>query len=88
MPMCPTCLILYSSSYKWSIPLTYFDSQSSEVKGQLFDYSTNEITITSDINSEWIKFNKDQIGFYRVNYPQNIWKALSDALSNNINVSN
>lgn len=74
-------------NYKWSIPLTYFDSQSVEVQRVLFDYSANEITINLDTSTDWIKFNKDQVGFYRVNYSKDIWKALRDALTKNINVS-
>lgn len=29
----------------------------------------------------WIKFNLDGTGFYRVNYPLNMWRRLSDVLS-------
>lgn len=30
--------------------------------------------------SGWIKFNRFQKGFYRVNYPQNIWSRFSTDL--------
>lgn len=33
---------------------------------------------------QWIKFNKDQIGYYRVNYPVEEWKKLSNALVSNL----
>lgn len=29
---------------------------------------------------EWIKFNNNQTGFYRVNYPGNLWQKLADQL--------
>lgn len=32
----------------------------------------------------WIKFNKDQVGYYRVNYPVDDWKKLSEALTEKI----
>lgn len=35
---------------------------------------------------KWIKFNKDQIGYYRVNYPLAEWKTLSDVLLKNLSV--
>lgn len=30
--------------------------------------------------TKWIKFNRDQVGFYRVNYPVDDWKKLGEAL--------
>lgn len=35
----------------------------------------------------WIKLNRDQIGYYRVNYPKDMWQTLTDALIENVNVS-
>lgn len=36
--------------------------------------------------NNWIKINKDQIGFYRVNYPESMWLAITNALIQNVNV--
>lgn len=36
------------------------------------------ITVPKDTN--WIKINKNQVGFYRVNYEIDEWKKLSEAL--------
>lgn len=40
------------------------------------------ITVPSDV--KWIKINKDQVGYYRVNYPLEDWKTLSETLLNNL----
>lgn len=29
---------------------------------------------------QWIKFNYDQIGYYRVNYPEDLWQNLANQL--------
>ena len=39
-----------------------------------------------DSANEWIKFNRRQVGFYRVNYPDDMWQRLSNQLQNNHNV--
>lgn len=41
--------------------------------------------MTVPADHQWIKFNKDQIGYYRVNYPVEEWKKLSNALVSNLN---
>lgn len=33
-----------------------------------------------DVDVTWIKFNYNQVGYYRVNYEQDMWKSLIDAL--------
>lgn len=52
-------------------------------------YLNNEsITITSPTNIDWLKLNKNQVGYYRVNYETDMWVQLSNLLVNDINVSN
>lgn len=41
--------------------------------------------MTVPTETKWIKFNKDQVGYYRINYELSEWKVLSDALSNKLN---
>lgn len=38
--------------------------------------------------NDWIKLNKDQVGYYRVNYPESMWLAIGNALTQDINVCN
>uniref|UniRef100_T1GS71 ERAP1-like C-terminal domain-containing protein n=1 Tax=Megaselia scalaris TaxID=36166 RepID=T1GS71_MEGSC len=70
-------------NYRWSIPLTYFDSSSQEVKRLWFNYNDAEVMLNLD-NVDWFKFNKNQVGYYRVNYPTENWAALTKALLENI----
>ena len=72
-------------NYKWSIPITYITSaNSTDVKREWFFHNINEITITVDGPIDWIKFNKDQVGYYRVKYDESMWKKLNDALEADI----
>ncbi|XP_037807914.1 glutamyl aminopeptidase-like isoform X3 [Lucilia sericata] len=70
-------------NYHWSIPITYFTSANSEVQRAIFNYNDNELTVTTPAAVEWIKFNKDQVGYYRVNYPTDMWQSLTKALFEN-----
>ncbi|XP_075149879.1 glutamyl aminopeptidase-like isoform X1 [Haematobia irritans] len=67
-------------NYHWSIPITYFTKSNQEVQRSIFNYNDNELTITTPAAVEWIKFNKDQVGYYRVNYPIDMWRSLITAL--------
>ncbi|KAI8123265.1 Glutamyl aminopeptidase [Lucilia cuprina] len=41
------------------------------------------VTVTTPATVDWIKFNKDQVGYYRVNYPTDMWQSLTKALFEN-----
>lgn len=38
------------------------------------------VTITLPGAVDWIKFNKNQVGYYRVNYPTDMWQSLTKGL--------
>ncbi|XP_046435909.1 glutamyl aminopeptidase-like isoform X1 [Neodiprion fabricii] len=69
--------------YKWTIPITYTTSASSKPTLVWFDKHASSLSITLDKSVQWIKLNKDQIGYYRVNYEKAEWMALSNVLQYN-----
>jgi glutamyl aminopeptidase len=72
-------------NYKWSIPITYVTSANTTgVQRQWFHHNLNELVIPIEGNVVWIKFNKDQIGYYRVKYEPAMWQSLNNALEQNI----
>lgn len=71
--------------YKWSIPITYFSDVNSTVQRVWFNHTMEKLTL--DIgNANWVKINKDQIGYYRVNYDKTMWETMNTALKADINV--
>lgn len=67
--------------YRWTIPVTYTTSNNSKnVTLKWFAHEDLELVINVTNDHKWIKFNKDQFGYYRVNYGVEDWKRLSDAL--------
>ncbi|GAB0087436.1 Aminopeptidase [Sergentomyia squamirostris] len=67
-------------NYRWYIPITYYTNTDATVHRKWFPNSDTETEIIINEPHDWIKFNKDQIGFYYVNYPETMWKSLSSAL--------
>lgn len=73
-------------NYSWSIPITYVTNKEPQnIKRDWFYNNQKEKIITVADEIEWIKFNKDQKGYYRVNYDDNMWKNLNSALQKDIN---
>lgn len=72
-------------NYKWSIPITFVTSANNQtVQRSWFynDMTTHTIT-PADQNVQWIKVNRDQKGYYRVNYEKDMWESISRALEEN-----
>lgn len=67
-------------NYRWYIPITYTTDTQTEPKSVWFNNQDIEITLPELGPHKWLKLNKDQVGYYRVNYPINMWQALTDAL--------
>lgn len=71
-------------NYKWSIPVTYFSNADDTVKREWFYHDKDKLVLPIG-NADWVKINKDQIGYYRVNYDKSMWENLNAALKANIN---
>lgn len=76
-------LICFYCSYTWIIPLTYSIDGSSNVQREWFDLNQNQVILSVPVNTKWIKVNYKQVGYYRVNYEENIWEAISADLAIN-----
>ncbi|CAG9829478.1 unnamed protein product [Diabrotica balteata] len=62
--------------YRWSVPVTYVTNLGKSSEFILFKYNDNQVTIKKPAGATWLKFNTDQIGYYRVNYPLDEWKNI------------
>ncbi|KAI4459362.1 protease m1 zinc metalloprotease [Holotrichia oblita] len=67
-------------SYKWMIPVTYITSDSSIPQYVWFNYTEDQVTIPKP-DADWIKFNYNQVGYYRVNYETNDWERLTQHIA-------
>jgi len=72
-------------NYKWSLPITYFSDANKTVNRAWFYHTMEKLTLEITNNANWVKINKDQIGYYRVNYDQSMWESMKDALKADIN---
>lgn len=75
-------------NYKWSIPITFVTSNNpTTVERRWFFHNAEnlQIVIGGEEEIDWIKFNKNQVGYYRVKYDESMWKKLNDALEADIN---
>ncbi|XP_043478871.1 glutamyl aminopeptidase-like isoform X1 [Leptopilina heterotoma] len=66
--------------YKWTIPITYITSANSTPTLVWFDKDAKNLVVKLDEPVDWIKFNCDQIGYYRVNYETAEWHKLAEVL--------
>ncbi|KAJ6640396.1 Glutamyl aminopeptidase, partial [Pseudolycoriella hygida] len=66
------------------IPITYKTDILSR-KLEWFNNKDLEMQVSLDVEPNWIKFNNDQVGYYRVNYPQDMWASLTNVLKNQTN---
>ncbi|CAF2126464.1 unnamed protein product [Rotaria magnacalcarata] len=69
---------------QWKIPVTVFTKSNPKQIAQQILLETPETTITLDNISEddWIKFNYNSIGLYRVKYESETLARLNEAISN------
>ncbi|XP_015117204.1 endoplasmic reticulum aminopeptidase 2 [Diachasma alloeum] len=71
-----------SFNYKWYVPLTYYTDKEPQ---RVYTVWMNMSDVTFEIpeNAEFIKFNMNQSGFYRVLYPDEMWTAIIKTLMTN-----
>ncbi|XP_030767468.1 glutamyl aminopeptidase-like isoform X2 [Sitophilus oryzae] len=67
--------------YKWTIPITYVSDQGKSTEKIFFPYNEESIQIKKPDGVQWLKFNFDQIGYYRVNYDNEQWQTLINRYS-------
>ncbi|KAG4074313.1 hypothetical protein HA402_008722 [Bradysia odoriphaga] len=66
-------------NYRWFIPITY-QTDTNPLSREWFNNADTQLTIDLPSAPRWIKFNKDQFGYYRVNYPEEMWTSLISLL--------
>lgn len=76
------------TSSLWNIPVTYINDNCTVAPEcrQVFTLKTKSGTIKVPESVKWLKFNYRNTGFYIVDYGNEGWAALIEALSNNVNV--
>ncbi|KAL3279074.1 hypothetical protein HHI36_016588 [Cryptolaemus montrouzieri] len=62
--------------YKWTIPVTYITDKGKSKEIIWFNKTQDSVVIEKPKDVKWFKFNYDQAGYYRVNYPEDLWKEL------------
>lgn len=70
----------------WHIPMNFATPSNSDFEDtsftNWFDNGASDISITAPADaSQWFVFNKQQLGYYRVNYDINNWNALINTLN-------
>ncbi|XP_044585649.1 membrane alanyl aminopeptidase-like [Cotesia glomerata] len=77
-----------TSSLKYWIPLNFatqeqpdFDNIASTITW--FNPKNEFVTVTAPAENQWLICNKQQFGYYRVNYDEQNWKLITQFLTNN-----
>ncbi|KAK4883200.1 hypothetical protein RN001_006519 [Aquatica leii] len=63
--------------YKWTIPITYITDKNQNPVTVWFKHDQPNLKIEKPKDIKWIKFNHNQVGFYRVNYKSQHWEELA-----------
>ncbi|XP_014289059.1 aminopeptidase A isoform X2 [Halyomorpha halys] len=70
--------------YKWDVPLRYISSDDpTDVKSTWLMKDQHSVILDVPSNVKWVKLNWHQVGFYRTNYPLNLWEVFSNQLVRN-----
>ena len=66
---------------KWWIPLTYSTANLNQTHSTWMNPEENDIELDLPASADqWIIFNVDQVGYYRVNYDETNWLLLAKQL--------
>lgn len=64
----------------YSIPLTFATASDPSFDTKVRQWMTSESTVISDVQpNEWIIFNVQQVGYYKVDYSRDLWTTIIDA---------
>ncbi|XP_044761271.1 glutamyl aminopeptidase isoform X3 [Coccinella septempunctata] len=63
-------------NYTWTVPITYITDKGKSEEIIWLNKTSKNVTIERPKDAKWFKFNPGQTGYYRVNYPEEIWKEL------------
>ncbi|XP_047530608.1 glutamyl aminopeptidase isoform X1 [Vanessa atalanta] len=80
----PEAVVKQDSSYKyrWFVPVTYATKQGPKENILWFPDNVDSVTLTLEEGEDWLKINNNQVGYYRVNYPDDMWRGLTEQLKN------
>nr|XP_006822495.1 PREDICTED: aminopeptidase N-like [Saccoglossus kowalevskii] len=75
--------------YLWHVPLTYTYAANPDFINPSFEWLRNtdkpgEIDLSDAGSLDWVLVNINQLGFYRVNYDDENWKRLAEALKDDV----
>lgn len=63
--------------------MTYFTDANATVSRTWFPHTDTQLKVDVSEEHKWIKFNKDQMGYFLVNYSPEMWSTLTSALKEN-----
>ncbi|KAL8563888.1 hypothetical protein ACOMHN_049544 [Nucella lapillus] len=67
-------------NYMWKIPITYRTKRNPTKKRVWLNDKEMTLPVAVGEKDDWIQFNIDRKGFYRVNYEDNMWKQMIQQL--------
>ncbi|CAG9785493.1 unnamed protein product [Diatraea saccharalis] len=66
--------------YRWFVPITYTSSNGPSKNITWFPDAKEKVHLTVEEGGNWVKINNNQVGYYRVNYPLDLWQKLIEQL--------
>ncbi|CAH1104566.1 unnamed protein product [Psylliodes chrysocephalus] len=64
----------------WNIPITYTSSAKKDLPLNEIQWLRSNNVLNINLNSEWIILNNQQIGYFRVNYDDELWTRIIHVL--------